>query len=403
MERIKKFLLLLICLSGVFLINTKDVKAEKTHSIEILDWYEEYGNGGTKEFTFHTPHMGTLNVDMYSTYAYDSFSVDINDNLGNSYYSRTFEFDEYDYDFKVKLPEGDYTIIFHSDTYIEFSAYVSFEYEATKEDPIFELSKEQLEFYVGENARLSVISYPDDVEFSVTWKSSNPNVASVDKNGKVTGKKAGEAEITATVNGNKYTCTVYILEKLPTYKEVATDAKKYQTKAIKFKQIDVGYESKLLGPNIVGSKFHKKELYGHLMAFQPYIYIKKNGDSANISLYYSGQHTIVSLNRQLTKFTKVKFYTKTRKITYNITSSKRKYKYKKGIYTKDFIWKTKLSDNNNTSIEELNKLIKIFEHKNVTVKIYKGSSWAKMGLPESTRKHTLKLFKTYKKLLKLYE
>ena len=42
------------------------------------------------------------------------------------------------------------------------------------------------------------------------WKSSNSKIASVNSAGKVTGRKAGRAKITATVNKKKYTCTVTV-------------------------------------------------------------------------------------------------------------------------------------------------------------------------------------------------
>lgn len=44
----------------------------------------------------------------------------------------------------------------------------------------------------------------------VTWKSSNKKVATVSKNGKVTGKKKGTAVITAKVSGKSYKCKVTV-------------------------------------------------------------------------------------------------------------------------------------------------------------------------------------------------
>lgn len=45
---------------------------------------------------------------------------------------------------------------------------------------------------------------------AITWKSSNKNIASVNKNGKVTAKKKGTVTITATVLKKKYTCKVTV-------------------------------------------------------------------------------------------------------------------------------------------------------------------------------------------------
>jgi uncharacterized protein YjdB len=57
----------------------------------------------------------------------------------------------------------------------------------------------------------------------LTWKSSNPKVASVNQaTGKITPKKAGEATITATaLNGNALKITVYVVKKSLSLKKVA--------------------------------------------------------------------------------------------------------------------------------------------------------------------------------------
>ena len=45
---------------------------------------------------------------------------------------------------------------------------------------------------------------------TVTWKSSNPKVAAVNKNGKITGKKTGKVTITAKANGKTAKCVVTV-------------------------------------------------------------------------------------------------------------------------------------------------------------------------------------------------
>lgn len=52
---------------------------------------------------------------------------------------------------------------------------------------------------------------PLDAELGITWESDDEDIATVDKNGKVTGKRAGRCEILATLqNGKEYTCNVYV-------------------------------------------------------------------------------------------------------------------------------------------------------------------------------------------------
>ncbi len=60
---------------------------------------------------------------------------------------------------------------------------------------------------------IEVIYYPSNTtEKTLTWKSADTSVATVDSNGIVTGKKLGSTVITATaVNGSSATCTINVL------------------------------------------------------------------------------------------------------------------------------------------------------------------------------------------------
>ena len=61
-------------------------------------------------------------------------------------------------------------------------------------------------------SRTHKLSFEDTVE----WSSSNPKVAAVDENGRVTAKKAGTALITASADGYQSTCRIVV--KKPTFK-----------------------------------------------------------------------------------------------------------------------------------------------------------------------------------------
>ena len=76
------------------------------------------------------------------------------------------------------------------------------------------LSESDIELRVGNAKTLTCTVFPEDAsDKSVEWKSSNPAIAEVSKNGVVTAIKKGSCTITATSNGIVATCTVTV--KLP--------------------------------------------------------------------------------------------------------------------------------------------------------------------------------------------
>lgn len=90
--------------------------------------------------------------------------------------------------------------------------------EATREltfeivEPTIELNKKSDTIYVKENVVLKATIVGKDTK--AKFSSSNTGVAIVDGNGKVTGKKAGTATITAEANGVKATCKITV-KKVP--------------------------------------------------------------------------------------------------------------------------------------------------------------------------------------------
>lgn len=62
----------------------------------------------------------------------------------------------------------------------------------------------------GETVQLSLSIAKADSKKTIKWSSSKKKVASVNKAGLVTGKKAGKAKITAKVGKKKYKCTITV-------------------------------------------------------------------------------------------------------------------------------------------------------------------------------------------------
>ena len=82
------------------------------------------------------------------------------------------------------------------------------------------LNKTKLSLYVNESEKLTATVKPSNAtDKSVTWKSSNSAVATVDANGNVKALKEGTATITVTTKDGKYTasCTVTVTKKVENY------------------------------------------------------------------------------------------------------------------------------------------------------------------------------------------
>jgi len=65
---------------------------------------------------------------------------------------------------------------------------------------------------IGNTKNLAAVVSPDEaLNKAVTWSSSNPSVASVDSNGKVTAISEGNAVITATTEDGGFTATSQVM------------------------------------------------------------------------------------------------------------------------------------------------------------------------------------------------
>lgn len=68
------------------------------------------------------------------------------------------------------------------------------------------LNKTSMTMYVGGSETLKI----NGTQLNPTWKSSNTKVIQVSKNGKVTAKKTGNATVTATLGGKKFSCKITV-------------------------------------------------------------------------------------------------------------------------------------------------------------------------------------------------
>ena len=76
----------------------------------------------------------------------------------------------------------------------------------------FTLSKTETTLNIGGQETLTITAFvPAYASESATWASNNTTVATVNKNGVITAKALGDAEITATIGEVEKTCTVHVV------------------------------------------------------------------------------------------------------------------------------------------------------------------------------------------------
>ena len=76
------------------------------------------------------------------------------------------------------------------------------------------LTPKKVDLEVGKTYQLSAVKEPANAEGSLTWTSSKPAVAAVDKSGKITAKGEGTATITVTCGTKSAACTVTVSKPL---------------------------------------------------------------------------------------------------------------------------------------------------------------------------------------------
>jgi len=112
------------------------------------------------------------------------------------------------------------------------------------------LSQKKATINVGDKLELTV----EGTTKKVKWSSSDPSVASV-KKGKVTGKKAGKAEITAKVGKKKYTCKVTVKSVIKVDNTKVTLEENQSTKVKVTYTADGKIECKVSNANVVSCEW----------------------------------------------------------------------------------------------------------------------------------------------------
>ena len=73
------------------------------------------------------------------------------------------------------------------------------------------LNKTKLSLKVGRTASLAATVVPEDsTDRTLTWISSNPEVAQVSSNGRVSGKSVGTTTIVAAIGGKSVSCEISV-------------------------------------------------------------------------------------------------------------------------------------------------------------------------------------------------
>lgn len=103
--------------------------------------------------------------------------------------------------------------------------------KVTVKNPSIKLNKKNATIYTSGTTSVTLKAEVAGPSKKVTWKSSNPSVAKVNSQGKVTAKKAGTAVITAAANGKTAKCQITVKKKTVYWETIEFNS--YENKPVK--------------------------------------------------------------------------------------------------------------------------------------------------------------------------
>lgn len=172
-----------------------------------------------------------------STYDVDSIGVYTADSLYNLQNGRQkfkYQWDSLKEGHWVKVDRGLYRIIEKADT-----------------SKTLKISAAKMTMYVGTGTKQLKVTGPKNGK-TVTWKSSNKKVATVNKYGTVIAKKAGKATVTAKVGNKTFKCALTVKNPVK-YKYTRFTEKRYSKKNLEITN-DYGYNVYDYTYTLVGGK-----------------------------------------------------------------------------------------------------------------------------------------------------
>ena len=181
-----------------------------------IDDPEHKGNGSTRIFTFGggTGDIGSRVKYTLTPGATYHLKLEVRGNKFKFYINDSLKLNVTDRNIKKNYAEGDYVGLYAFSGTGESDKNIQASYQNIKVTPL-EVGKpsvrEKMELYSGQSIQLAADLGEDDYA-AAYYESSDPSVASVDDDGKVTAKWSGTAELTTKVT--YYGRTVYLKTKI---------------------------------------------------------------------------------------------------------------------------------------------------------------------------------------------